>query len=396
MKSHRFVSVFILIILIFTCFVYISQFFNYLIPSSYKEINYSTIQIKNSSVTSNETWSGEILVTSSITVYDGITLTITPGTIIKFQHYRGYKNPQIRSLEVYGIINAQGNATDPIWFTSDGEPPINGDWGGITLIDSENSVFNYTIVEYAILGIGLFNSDAVIANSIVRWVNTEGYYAEYSEPLFVNNTLYGCGYHEIALEQFNNATIKNSIFRNGTEAIHTENTNVTIQGNFFANYSGETMSFDALSNAIVKENKFDGSLAYPYIRVSENSNLTMIGNDNSSGTVPIPVFDYQDVQNYVLGYLPGDPIDQYLYVFDTVDETRRVVKKIGAGMSFGWAITYAMGYLWRFDFWQESLGSMMDFIKLDPVNGNHSRIKNDFIQNARGLTYDGQFFYVYD
>jgi hypothetical protein len=136
------------------------------------------IQIRNSSVTTDETWSGEILITKAISVDKGVTLTINPGTIIKFQNYRGYQQPHLfTSFEVTGTIKALGNFSDPIWFTSDGIPPINGDWGGITLTNSTGSIFNYTIVEYGILGIALFNSDTVIANSIVRWVNTEGYYA---------------------------------------------------------------------------------------------------------------------------------------------------------------------------------------------------------------------------
>ncbi|MHA2129747.1 MAG: right-handed parallel beta-helix repeat-containing protein, partial [Promethearchaeota archaeon] len=406
-KSKHIFYVFILIVLFFTNFAYFSQLFSLALSESSKtrykstgtvlRMNDPAIQIRNSSVTTDETWSGEILITKAISVDKGVTLTINPGTIIKFQNYRGYQQPHLfTSFEVTGTIKALGNSSDPIWFTSDGTSPINGDWGGITLTNSTGSIFNYTIVEYGILGIALFNSDTVIANSIVRWVNTEGYYAEYSKPFFINNTLYGCGYHEIALEQFNNATIKTNIFKNGTEAIHTENSNVTIEGNYFTNYSSEVMSFDALSNAIVKGNKFDTSLPYPYIRVSANSNASMVGNDNSSGTVPIPVFDYQDVKNFVLGYIPGDPLDQYLYVYDPIDETRRVVKKIGTGLSFGWAITYAMGFLWRFDFWQAPLGSMLDFIQLDPEIGTYIRIKNNYIENPRGLTFDGQFFYVYD
>ncbi|MFX0155938.1 MAG: right-handed parallel beta-helix repeat-containing protein, partial [Candidatus Hodarchaeota archaeon] len=203
----------------------------------------SSFQIKNQTINTNETWSGNILVTKSIVVSKGATLTILPNTVVKFKHYRGYKDPEARlSLFIEGTIKAQGAADQQIWFTSDAEPPINGDWDGIYMNGTTDSVFNYTIVEYGLVGIVQFYSESTIANSIVRWVNTEGYYAEYSKVDYENNTLYGNGYHEIALEQFNNVSVKTSIFKNGRVAFHSENSEVYLKGNYIVNYSGDIIS----------------------------------------------------------------------------------------------------------------------------------------------------------
>ncbi|MFX0036721.1 MAG: right-handed parallel beta-helix repeat-containing protein [Candidatus Hermodarchaeota archaeon] len=352
------------------------------------------IQIKNDTVNVNETWSGNILVTRSIVVSKGATLTILPNTVVKFKHYRGYKNPEARlSLFIEGTIKAQGAADQQIWFTSDAEPPINGDWDGIYMNGTTDSVFNYTIVEYGLVGIVQFYSESTIANSIVRWVNTEGYYAEYSKVDYVNNTLYGNGYHEIALEQFNNATVETSIFKNGRVAFHSENSEVYLKGNYIVNYSGDIISIAAHTNATIEENIFDPTLPYPRVTVTPNSNATLINNIN--GTVG-PVFDYQDLRNFTLGYIPGDPSDQYPYVYDLIDETRRVVKRIGLGLSFGWALEYAMGYLWRFDFWNTSIGSAENFIRMDPTTGQYTEIENNVIENGRGLAWDGEYFFGYD
>ncbi|MFX1556871.1 MAG: right-handed parallel beta-helix repeat-containing protein, partial [Promethearchaeota archaeon] len=337
----------------------------------------SSFQIKNQTINTDETWSGNILVTSSITVSKGATLTILPGTIVKFSHYRGYKNPELRlSLFILGTIKALGAADQQIWFTSDAEPPINGDWDGIYINGTTDSIFNYTIVEYGLMGIVQFHSESLVANSIVRWVNTEGLYAEYSEVEYVNNTLYGNGYHEIALEQFNNATVERNIFKNGTVAFHSENSEVYLKGNYFTNYSGDTVSIAAHSNATLEENIFDPSLPTPQLAVTPNSNVTLINNDNGTITLPIPTFDYLDVQNYTLGYIPGDPEDQYPYVYNITDETRRIVKRIGLGLSFGWALEYAMGYLWRFDFWNDSIGSAENLIRINPITGDYIEIQN--------------------
>ena len=164
----------------------------------------SQIHVKNETINVDETWSGNILVTRSIIVSKGATLTILPGTVVKFKHYRGYKDPEARlSIFVVGTIKALGAPLQQIWFTSDAEPPINGDWDGIYMNGTTDSIFNYTIVEYGLVGIVQYYSESIVANSIIRWANTEGLYAEYSNVEYVNNMLYGNGYHEIALEQFN-------------------------------------------------------------------------------------------------------------------------------------------------------------------------------------------------
>jgi hypothetical protein len=302
------------------------------------------------------------------------------------------------SLFILGTIKAIGGPApdQQIWFTSDAEPPINGDWDGIYMNGTTDSIFNYTIVEYGLVGIVQFHSESIVANSIVRWVNTEGLYAEYSNVEYVNNTLYGNGYHEVALEQFNNATIKTNIFKNGIVAFHSENSEVYLKGNYFVNYSGDIVSIAAQTNATLEENIFDPSLPYPRVTVTPNSNVTLINNDNGTTiTLPLPVFDYQDVKNYTLGYIPSDPEDQYPYVYNPIDDTRRVIKRIGLGLSFGWALEYAMGYLWRFDFWNAQIGSALNLIRMDPNTGDYIEIQNDFIENARGLAWDGEHFFGY-
>lgn len=59
----------------------------------------------------NEVWSGEILVASTVRVPTGVTLTIEPGTTVKFKHYRGYQDPGERcGLRVEGAPEGGGNA----------------------------------------------------------------------------------------------------------------------------------------------------------------------------------------------------------------------------------------------------------------------------------------------
>jgi len=58
----------------------------------------------------DEIWSGEILVTDTVTVPKGITLTIEPSTVVKFKHCRDYKGfcHRIGLIIQGGVLKAIG------------------------------------------------------------------------------------------------------------------------------------------------------------------------------------------------------------------------------------------------------------------------------------------------
>ena len=346
----------------------------------------------------DEIWSGEIHVTGYVVVPEGITLTIEPGTIIKFKHYRGYKETWKKlGMGVNGTLKAVGTPEKQIWFTSDAEDPVNGDWLGIALGDTKNSEFNYVIVEFGELGIAQFDSEVVVSNSIIRWNNSEGLYAERSKPVFMYNTLYGNGYHEIALEQYNeNVQILYNIIRDGHYGVHCEKTTAYLEGNYFKNEEYEAITAGMESHIIVRRNKFE-NIGHDFpISVDAGCIAEIENNDFGEGGIPAPEFDYEDIKNFELDYVPGNPEDRYFYVYDEVDETRRTIKKIGQGLSFGWALVHAENNLWRFSLGSGEIGESLDFIKIDPVTGNYQKYGNDEIMNPRGLTYDGEYFWVND
>ncbi len=301
-------------------------------------------------------------------------------------------------LEVNGgTLKAVGTPDNQIWFTSDADDPINGDWNGISLHNTENSEFKYVIVEFGELGIAQFDSSVTISNSIIRWNNSEGLYAERSRPVFRFNTLYGNGYHEIALEQYNeNVQILYNVIRGGHYGVHCEKTTAYLEGNYFKNEKFESITAGMESHLVIKRNKFENIGHAPPISIYSGASAEIEGNDYGEGNVPIPEFDYEDVKLFELGYVPGGPQDRYPYVYDNVDETRRVIKKIGQNLSFGWALVHAENYLWRFSLGSGEIGSSLDFIKIDPVTGNYQKYGNDEIMNPRGLAHDGEYFWVND
>jgi hypothetical protein len=352
---------------------------------------------KGGELAKDEVWSGQISVTDDVVVPRGIKLTIEPGTIVKFVRYRGYKEPRKRlGLQVQGTIKALGTFQNQIWFTSDANDPINGDWRGIILRGTKDSEFNYVIVEFAEFGIAQFDSAASVSNSIIRWSNSEGLYAERSSPIFKFNTLYGNGYHEIALEQYNkNVQILYNVIKDGHYGVHCEETEAHIEGNYFSNEKYAAITAGMESHLVVVRNRFEKIGENP-IQVDNDVTATIENNDFGQGTIAIPNLDYKDTKHFDLGYIPGDPQDKYLYIFPDVDETRRTLSKIGQGLSFGFALVYARDALWRFSLGSGEVGKSLDFIKVNPGTGSFQKYGNDEVMNPRGLTFDGEHFWVND
>jgi hypothetical protein len=338
------------------------------------------------------TWAGNILIEGSVIIPEGATLIIEPGTVVEFKHWRDYKSNNKVGINVFGgTIKAIGTPEKQIIFTSDADEPINGDWSGIIINNSINSQFDYVVVEFGEIGISQINSSATISNSIIRWNNSEGLYAERSKPTFEYNTLYGNAYHEIALEQYNDdVKILYNVFRDGRCGAHFEKTTAYLEGNYFVNYPyAITGGMDSEINVV--KNKFENIQENPPIIDVEDFKVTISGCDFGDGSVQIPKFEYQDIKNYDLGYIPGDPQDKYPYIYSSEDETRKVIKKIGKGLGFGWSLLYAQDNLWRF-----TIGNPIDFIKIDPNTDTYVRYENTEIMNPRGLAYDGEYFWVND
>ena len=84
---------------------------------------------KTGTLANSEIWSGVIRITGDVTVPEGLSLTIRPGTIIGFDPVTG--NHQ---LVIFGSFYAEGEQERMIRFGSLGtedDPPEAGDWAGI-------------------------------------------------------------------------------------------------------------------------------------------------------------------------------------------------------------------------------------------------------------------------
>jgi len=104
-------------------------------------------------INSNTTWTvtgNPYIVTGNVLVNTGVTLTVEPGVIVKFNSGK--------ALQIRGILRAIGTSSDKITFTSNLPTPASADWSNILFYDQAQSydsasgtgcILNHCIVEYA-------------------------------------------------------------------------------------------------------------------------------------------------------------------------------------------------------------------------------------------------------
>ena len=294
-------------------------------------------------------------------------------------------------LSTGGTIKAIGSPDKMIWFTSDNPDPINGDWGGIEISNSTDSEFKYCIIEYAELGIAQYFSSVNISHSIVRWNNSEGIYAENSTATFEYNRLYANAYHEVALENNNtDMVIRYNEFGPQNRAIIFQTSDGTLRHNFIHDYKGFPIVDITLGSEVVADSNLFVNCPPPVFNTEPFGKVDSTGmNDYSRTFIPPPDFDFPDTAMHTLDYVPGDTTDRYPYVYDQIDVSRKIIRRYGKGLGFGWSMCYADGYVWKHD--TESLS------RIDTATGEIMQYTNStLIEGPGGLTFDGNYFWAYD
>ena len=332
-----------------------------------------SVELRTASITvggvisQDTTWQGDVLVADHVVVQPSVTLTVLPGTRVRFQHYRGYREPEQRlSLTVLGRIVANGTAAQPIYFTSDAPDPQNGDWSMLRLKSpTGQSSFHYCVFEFAQHGLNVTQGSPDISHSVFRWNNWEGVYFEsYCQPTLVLCQIVENGYNGLAAEQSNIITMANcEVWRNGTCGVHIDNSTAEVRLSRVHDNLAHGLSVDngatlsALGDAIYNNHACG-------IGFGQGTNTVEVANldihSNTSGdfcgsttTVSSPCFPpasidigFQPDQSYALGYIPSDPIsDTYMYVYPD-DETRRIVRKIGNGLGLTWSLAWHNQSIW--------------------------------------------------
>jgi parallel beta-helix repeat protein len=199
---------------------------------------------RTGNTTTDERWQGTIDVIGDITVATGSTLTIDPGTIVRFaagsdDQHKGSTTPisdpnfphdpaiassTICSINIYGgALYAIGTPDKPIVFTSSAINPQPGDWESILYILPTSILrLQYTIIEYGYYGVqintnsmyNVTNTNITINNNIMRDIVACGVCCGNSQVSITvsNNDISSCGHEGVDTHVWANLVIENNVF----------------------------------------------------------------------------------------------------------------------------------------------------------------------------------------
>ncbi|MGI9276709.1 MAG: immunoglobulin-like domain-containing protein [Endozoicomonas sp.] len=104
-------------------------------------------------IASDMTLDGKVKLEGRVTVAEGVTLTLLPGTKVygSFgeETVEGYPRSGVGGLDVKGELKAVGTPENPILFTSMQVEPKAGDWEGIQFDDNSTGTLEHVRIEFA-------------------------------------------------------------------------------------------------------------------------------------------------------------------------------------------------------------------------------------------------------
>jgi hypothetical protein len=126
-----------------------------------------TLRYRNVTLSEDTRWYGEVLVEGGVTVAPQATLTIDPGTVVRFGASDDTDGTH-SVLLVFGRLVVAGTQEQPVLLTSRYAEPRPGDWQGVVLMGSEkrNSVENCRI-EGAETGLDATFSSLTVKNTVL-------------------------------------------------------------------------------------------------------------------------------------------------------------------------------------------------------------------------------------
>jgi uncharacterized GH25 family protein len=130
----------------------------------------SPVKLSDSVITSDTIWEGEIHITGVISVKRGATLTIRPGTVVKFRRIdRDNNGIGDSEIMVEGRLIAKGTSDNRIVFTSAEEKPKANDWSYLQFISSDpDNVIENCEFEYAYVGVMIHYANLKISDTLFR------------------------------------------------------------------------------------------------------------------------------------------------------------------------------------------------------------------------------------
>lgn len=153
------------------------------------DISGKEVRIGDSVLVRDTVWEGDVVISGVVLVKKGVTLTLKPGTTVRFARVDRDRNAVgDGELRIEGRILAQGTADNRIVFTSAEKPKTVRDWSYIHLLASQaDNLFEYCRFEYGFSGIQVHYSNVRIVDC--QFLNNhEGLHFNTANVLAEHNT----------------------------------------------------------------------------------------------------------------------------------------------------------------------------------------------------------------
>lgn len=201
------------------------------------------------------TWRGTITVTGDTYFTPWTTLTVEPGTTVRFEKgaevegtdwesnadayikdnndptgRKGYKQSH---YSLYGKVIATGTNSAPIVFTSAQDAPEYADWDELVL--AKGSRLDYVELAYAHNGVNVSGDNVTITNSTIHdslWSCVDLFS---SENVVENNEIYHCWHQAVGVKKNNANTIRKNYIHDANLGVNCEyGATPTVEGNHLA------------------------------------------------------------------------------------------------------------------------------------------------------------------
>jgi flagellar hook assembly protein FlgD len=290
----------------------------------YDELTVTASQATNVSgtISSNTTWDifgSPYIVTGDITINNGVALTINPGVQVLFD---GFYN-----ITANGVLDAQGNASNRIVFSSNQASPAAGNWKHLYL-NNAASMLNYVDVLYSDRGAFIPSSatNPQIQNSTFQFNNNGIYMEPPASPNIHNNTItqnvngvfIGCNVSSGS----NPTLVNNSIFNNSDFNIKTFNygsdaggRNITAENNWWG--ENTSLAVEAKIFHKIDDSAFPNVDFTPFLTTAPTAVVDISGNSVTNRFFD-PVATETSTINYSLSTASNVSIKIYSYPANTL------------------------------------------------------------------------------
>ena len=141
-------------------------------------------------ITEDTVWSGDIIINGVVSVQRGVTLTIKPGTTVKFKKIdRDGNRIGDGEILVEGRLIAEGEPDNKIVFTSAEKNPARLDWSYVNILSTGVvNIFRHCVFEYGFSGIQIHYANVTVHDSLF-WKGGEGLHFNTANLEVVHNTM---------------------------------------------------------------------------------------------------------------------------------------------------------------------------------------------------------------